>query len=80
MNREELAKAVVAAEQDLAAASARSARADAEWRESLAWDVTPENLEELRRRNDAMREALAQQAAALKRRRELLDDQLDASL
>lgn len=79
MNRDELAKAVALAEEALTAASARCAQADAEWRESLAWDVTQENLEELRRRSDAMREALALQTAAIKRRRELLDAQIDAS-
>jgi hypothetical protein len=78
MNTLELAQAVAAADQRLAAAADRSARAEAAWQEAQAWEVSADTIDELRRRNDEQRAALVEHSAALKVRRELLHVQMQA--
>jgi hypothetical protein len=78
MNSLELAQAVAAADQRLAEAADRSARAEAAWQEAQGWEVTVDTIDELRRRNDEQRAALLEHSAALKARRELLHAQMQA--
>ena len=78
VNAIELAQAVAAADQRLAAAADRSARAEAAWQEAQGWEVSAETIDELRRRNDEQRAALVEHSAALKLRRELLHSQMQA--
>lgn len=78
MNLLELAQAVAAADQRLAEAADRSARAEAAWQEAQGWEVSLDTIDELRRRNDEHRAALLEHSAALKLRRELLHAQMQA--